>query len=49
MTTRRSELPVAIIGGGLAGLAAGLRLQELDVDFEIFESSDGQGWPSSKR
>ena len=43
MTTRRSELPVAIIGGGLAGLAAGLRLQELDVDFEIFESSDGPG------
>jgi protoporphyrinogen oxidase len=43
MMTRRTELPVAIIGGGLAGLAAGRRLQELGVDFEIFESGDGPG------
>jgi protoporphyrinogen oxidase len=40
---RRSGLPVAIIGAGFAGLAAGRRLQELGIDFEIFEASDGPG------
>ena len=43
MASRRSGLPVAIIGAGLAGLAAGLRLRELGVEFEIFESSDAPG------
>ncbi|MBM3719431.1 MAG: FAD-dependent oxidoreductase [Actinobacteria bacterium] len=43
MTSKRSELPVAIIGAGLSGIAAGLRLRELGIDFEIFESGDGPG------
>lgn len=43
MSPRRSELPIAIIGAGLSGIAAGLRFKELGIDFEIFESSDRPG------
>lgn len=34
---------VGIIGGGFAGMYAGLILQSLDIEFEIFESSDRVG------
>jgi monoamine oxidase len=44
---------VGIIGGGFAGLYAGLILQSLGIDFELFESSDRVGgrirtWYSSE-
>lgn len=35
--------PVGIVGGGFAGLFAGLILQSLDIEFELFESSDRVG------
>ncbi|WP_298516299.1 FAD-dependent oxidoreductase [uncultured Kordia sp.] len=34
---------VGIIGGGFAGMYAGLILQSLDIEFEIFEASDRVG------
>jgi hypothetical protein len=34
---------VGIVGGGFAGLYAGLILQSLGIDFELFESSDRVG------
>lgn len=34
---------VGIIGGGIAGLYAGLLLQSLDIEFEIFEKTDRVG------
>lgn len=37
------DLPVAIVGAGLAGLSCARRLQELDIPFVIFESSDAVG------
>lgn len=39
-----TEIPiVGIIGGGFAGLYAGLILQSLGIEFEIFESTDRVG------
>ena len=40
---RSQQLDLAIVGAGLAGLAAGRRAAELGLEFEIFESSDGVG------
>lgn len=37
------DLPVAIIGAGLAGLCCARRLAELRIPFVIFEASDGIG------
>lgn len=37
------EPVVGIVGGGLAGLYAGLMLQSLDIEFEIFEKTDRVG------
>jgi len=37
------DVEVLIIGGGLAGLSAGIRLQEAGVSFRILESSDAVG------
>lgn len=34
---------VGIVGGGFAGLYAGLILQSLGIEFEVFESSDRVG------
>lgn len=39
-----SELPIAIVGGGIAGIAAGVYLRKAGItDFVIFESSDSPG------
>jgi hypothetical protein len=38
-----SDKPVAVIGGGLAGLSAALTLQEAGRDVELFEGSDRVG------
>ncbi len=35
--------PVAIVGAGLAGLAAALELQRRNIPFQIFEASDAPG------
>lgn len=40
---RNSQSPVAILGAGLTGLAASLRLQELHVPFRLFERTDRVG------
>lgn len=51
---RSSDAPlVGIVGGGFAGLYAGLILQSLGIEFEVFESSDRVGgridtWYSTK-
>ncbi|MBK5231375.1 MAG: FAD-dependent oxidoreductase [Thermoleophilia bacterium] len=37
------QAPVAIVGAGLAGLKCALELQELGIDFRIYEASDGVG------
>lgn len=54
MTTRQPRHPIAIIGGGIAGLAAAHRLREKDIPFFILErfpqpggrlnSRTGDGW-----
>ena len=36
-------MKVIVIGAGLAGLAAGLQLQKLGIDFQIIEGSNGPG------
>ncbi|MFN0126936.1 MAG: flavin monoamine oxidase family protein [Verrucomicrobiales bacterium] len=41
--TRKPDGPVAIIGGGMAGLTAALRLQQAGVECEIFEGSERFG------
>ncbi len=35
--------PVAIVGAGLAGLKCALELQERDIEFHVYEASDGVG------
>lgn len=40
---QEEPLMVGIIGGGFAGMYAGLILQSLDIDCEIFEASDRVG------
>lgn len=43
-TASPTDIPiVGIVGGGFAGLYAGLILQSLGIEFEIFESSDRVG------
>ena len=37
------QVEVAIIGAGLAGLACAIELQKNNIDFQIFEASDGVG------
>ncbi len=37
------QVEVAIIGAGLAGLACAIELQKNQIDFQIFEASDGVG------
>jgi protoporphyrinogen oxidase len=37
------ELPVAIVGAGLAGLNCARRLQELEIPFVIYEAADAVG------
>lgn len=39
----KQKVEVAIIGAGLAGLACALELQKNQIDFHIFEASDGVG------
>jgi monoamine oxidase len=42
--TKTTDIPiVGIVGGGFAGLYAGLILQSLGIEFEIFEASDRVG------
>ncbi|WP_044397843.1 FAD-dependent oxidoreductase [Lacinutrix sp. Hel_I_90] len=54
ITSKAVEQPlVGIVGGGFAGLYAGLILQSLGIEFEIFESSNRVGgridtWYSTK-
>lgn len=43
-TERKAQQPlVGIVGGGFAGMYAGLILQSLGIEFEIFESTDRVG------
>ena len=54
ITSKKTKEPlVGIVGGGFAGLYAGLILQSLDIECEVFESSDRVGgridtWYSTK-
>jgi hypothetical protein len=38
-----SKLPVAIIGGGVAGLRVAMMLEKLDIPYKLFEASDRYG------
>ena len=40
---RRTQLDLAIVGAGLAGLAAARRARELGLDVEVFEASEAVG------
>lgn len=39
----RSDQPIVIVGGGLAGLCCARRLQELGLSYRLFEASDSVG------
>ena len=48
-SAERTDAPVVVVGAGLAGLAAGLRLSELGVPTQILEAREEEFYPCNTR